>query len=415
MATIKDSMCFKTWYDLTIHLPEQYIYWCCKTIRTKEQIEPTKFDSNNLTLDFIINNPIIQKRKRELVSGVRSPECRDCWSNEDATGSSFRTAYYGNDFSNLTDSHLNDLPNKDLTRKIEIVLSNNCNTACVYCWEGLSTRWQKETGVKFKNTDDAVFEKVINVLNEYWDAELKNKKKLTFSLLGGEPFFSNHMFDFIEKFINKLDVQDGQTIEIETTTNLNFTEKTFNRFVNLIKKNDKIRYTINVSGEAIEKKMEYIRWGTKWETWDKNFDNVCSFAKELPMLNIAIGSAHNSLSLPYLKDFLQYIENKNLKIPLTMVSNWVDFPEPLSIGMLDKNRQTEVDEALHFFDNMKTKIIRREHYRNALVNMKNVVGKEITPSDYKKSYSFFKILEDRRNISFSSVFPHFSELIKTDK
>ena len=225
-----NTMCFKTWYDLTIHLPEQYFYWCCKTILDEDQINPTKFDAETLSLDYILNNPVIQKRKQELASGIRSRECKECWDNENATGSSFRTAYYGNDFSNLTDDYLKVLPEKDLTRKIEIVLTNKCNSACVYCWEGLSTRWQKETGNKFKDTDDLVFDKVIEVLKEYWNTELKNKKYLSFSLLGGEPFFSNHMFDFIEKFINTLDISDNQTIEIETTTSLNFNHKIFDRF-----------------------------------------------------------------------------------------------------------------------------------------------------------------------------------------
>lgn len=410
-----NSMCFKTWYDLTIHLPEQYFYWCCKTLLDEEQINPTKFDAETLSLDYILNNPVIQKRKQELASGIRSRECKECWDNENATGSSFRTAYYGNDFSNLTDDYLKVLPEKDLTRKIEIVLTNKCNSACVYCWEGLSTRWQKETGNKFKDTDDLVFDKVIEVLKEYWNTELKNKKYLSFSLLGGEPFFSNHMFDFIEKFINTLDISDNQTIEIETTTSLNFNHKMFDRFFNLIKQNEKVKYTIIVSGETIGDKLEYIRWGTNWNTWNKNFDIICETAKNYPMLNVGIGSAHNSLSLPYLKEFLQYIENKKLKIPLTMVSNWVEFPYPLSIGMIEKNREKDIDEALIFFDSMKTKMIRKEHYRNAITNMKNIIGKEISGEDYVRSTEFFTNLETRRNISFSDVFPHFSELVKTDK
>ena len=98
-----------------------------------------------------------------------------------------------------------------------------------------------------------------------------------------------------------------------------------------------------------------------------------------------------------------------------MVSNWVEFPYPLSIGMIEKNREKDIDEALIFFDSMKTKMIRKEHYRNAITNMKNIIGKEISSEDYVRSTEFFTNLENRRNISFSDVFPHFHELIKTDK
>ena len=107
---------------------------------------------------------------------------------------------------------------------IELELTNKCNMACVYCWEGLSSRWQKEVGRHHPDTDDKIFDKVIELLKEYWHSSLNHHQKVNFSLLGGEPFFSNHMFKFIEDFVIEINdtKKDFKEVEITVTTNLNF-------------------------------------------------------------------------------------------------------------------------------------------------------------------------------------------------
>lgn len=405
MATIKDTMCFKTWHDLTIDLPQKHIYWCCKTVLDKSQIEPATFTEHTLSLDFIKNNPIIKQRKQELMTGIRTRECKECWDSEDLTGNSFRTNYQANSFSNKTDSQIIELARQDLTKKIEIVLTNKCNSACVYCWEGLSSRWQKETGKYFNDTEIEMLDKAISVLIEYWQTDLQHKNDIEISLLGGEPFFTDHMFYFIKNFCNKV---DSGNIVINVTTNLNYNSSLLEKFFDNIK-DSKIRYNIIVSAEAIEDKFEYIRWGSKWETWDRNFDMLLVKKLECENVTITIGSAHNFLSVPYINDLLNYIENKKIKFPIQLSSNWVEFPPELSVKNLQPRHKLNIDDAIENVRNMKTKIINRKQYINTLTSIKNQVG------TLNLDKSFYDVLEKRRNISFSDVFPHFHELVKTDK
>lgn len=405
MATIKDTMCFKTWHDLTIDLPQKHIYWCCKTVLDKSQIEPATFTANTLSLDFIKNNPIIKQRKQKLMSGIRAKECAECWDSEDLTGNSFRTNYQANAFSNKTDSQIIELARQDLTKKIEIVLTNKCNSACVYCWEGLSSRWQKETGRYFNDTEIEILDKTINVLVEYWQTELQYKNDIEISLLGGEPFFTEHMFYFIENFCNKV---DSGNIVVNVTTNLNYNSSLLEKFFDIVK-DSKIRYNIIISAEAIEDKFEYIRWGSKWKTWDRNFDILLAKKLEYENVTIAIGSAHNFLSIPYINDLLNYIENKNIKFPIQLSSNWVEFPPELSVKNLHPSQKTIIDNALENIHNMKTKIIDKKQYINTLISIKSQIGTR------KPDKSFYDKLEKRRNIAFSDVFPHFDDNFKTDK
>jgi organic radical activating enzyme len=402
--TIKDTLCFKTWNDLTIHLPDQYLYWCCKTVLSDVQINPTKFDVDTLSLDFITNNAVIKQRKQELTNGIRSKECKECWDAEDRSGNSFRTTYYDNDFSNKTEFELLDKAKLDLTKKIELILTNKCNTACVYCWEGLSSRWQKETGVHFNDTEERTLEKVIEVLIEYWHKELYKHSDVSISLLGGEPFFTNHMFYFIENFSNKI---KSNNITIDITTNLNYSKTVIDRFFNAI--DDTVRYNLILSIESIEDKFEYIRWGSDWKKWDLNFDYIIKKCMEHQNVTLSIGSAHNSLSLPYICEFLNYIESKNICFPIQMSANWVEYPYHMSIHTLETKHKEALSNAIELVSNMKTKIIRKREYISLLQSIKDSIGSKSN----ENHIIAFERLEKSRNISFSSVFPHFSELIKT--
>jgi sulfatase maturation enzyme AslB (radical SAM superfamily) len=91
----------------------------------------------------------------------------------------------------------------------------------MYCWEGSSTRWQKETGKRMPDTEDVLFDKTIELLNEYWDRDLGKQEYVEFSLLGGEPFFTDHMFRFLNDFIKNLNdtKREDQRIRVTVTTN----------------------------------------------------------------------------------------------------------------------------------------------------------------------------------------------------
>jgi hypothetical protein len=198
------------------------------------------------------------------------------------------------------------------------------------------------------------------------------------------------------------------SLKIFVTTNLNYNSSLLEKFFDNIK-DSKIRYNIIVSAESIEDKFEYIRWGSKWETWDRNFDMLLAKKLECENVTITIGSAHNFLSVPYINDLLNYIENKKIKFPIQLSSNWVEFPPELSVKNLQPHHKLNIDDAIENVRNMKTKIINRKQYINTLTSIKNQVGTR------NLDKSFYDVLEKRRNISFSDVFPHFHELVKTDK
>lgn len=436
---LKNTMCFKTWHDLIISLPNRSVKWCCKTQMPQKYDDELKFDLETLEeqgLDFFINHPILKQRKYDLSGGTRSPDCIGCWKTEEVSvsGESVRTEY-NRTFNPLWKRRLEMATNHpkkaiqfhqevqkyDGFKFIEIELTNKCNMACAYCWEGLSSRWQKEVGRYHPDTDDLIFDKVIELLKEYWHSTLKDHPRVNFSLLGGEPFFSNHMFKFIEEYIVEINdsMAPEKDIEVTVTTNLNFPKEKFDRFLKLVERTPNIIYNMQLSGEAIGKRSEYVRWGLKWDNWVTNIDAFFKSAKQFNNLVLGFGCAHNSLTFIYFKEWLEFIESKvaehEYRKPIYMHHNWVDNPYPLSVAMIDPKHVDKVDEIIDYFTNMKAKIFPKQRYLGLLNTLRSHVASEVSEEDKIAAYKFFEPQQLRRKISYSDIFPHFSELVKTDK
>lgn len=431
---LKNSMCFKTYNDLIISLPTRTVKWCCKTvISDPEKQKQLTFDLDTLSLDFLINHPILKQRKFDLSGGTQSKDCKICWESEKTSGKSVRTDYnehfdpmWKHRFQSASNhpkkaiAFNQDMQNRNMFKFIEIELTNKCNMACTYCWEGNSTRWQKELKRRMPDTDDAMFDKTIDILNEWWEKDLHKQEYVAFSLLGGEPFFTDHMYRFMENFLVNLNdtKSDEQTIVINVTTSLNFPDKKFERFIELVERTPNIHYMMQLSGEAIGRKNELIRWGMSWDKWDENLGKFLDSGSRLTNLTNGFGIAHNSLSLPYFKDYLVYLNEKLKKHPqgkdqsVYFHTNWVDNPPHMGVSMLDKKYKQNVQEAIDYFKNeFNHKTYQKDRYVSVLKTVRDMVDSEVTDQQRRWAYKQFSMLEKRRNIDFSEVFPHYNELV----
>lgn len=432
---IKNTMCFRTWNDLIISMPKRMVSWCCKTKFTQEQEKQATFDLDILNeqgLDFLINHPILKKRKYDLSGGTRSPDCNVCWNTEAVSNSSVRTQYnehydpiWKRRFNIATKNPASaitlhqTLQKHDGTRFIELELTNKCNMACVYCWEGLSSRWQKEIKKPMPDTDDDIFEKVIELLEEYWDIRLKNERNVTISLIGGEPFFTSHMFYFLNKFVTKVNKEKKSAAKftVTVTTNLNFTQKRFKEFAEIVKNTPNIIYDMQISNEAIGRKAELIRWGLNFDKFDVTLGDFIELAKSQSNILLGFGAAHNSLSTPYMLEYFKYLDEKlqhhQYNRPIHMHSNWVDSPSHMGVQMVDRKHLPKIEEAISYIDNdFSTEIVHKEIYMEVLNSVKNIVDSTVTDKNKEIAYKKFTEIEERRKISFIEYFPHYDELIK---
>ena len=406
----KDTMCYKTWNDIIISLPKKTVSWCCKTDLTAQQIKETTFDLDILNtrgIDFLFNHPILQSRKNDLATGIRCPDCHVCWESEDRSGESHRTLY-----TNHSAKFDYDTP----VTFIELELTNKCNLACVYCGPQLSSRWQKELKQRHPDTEDEIFHKVMELFTEYCNTKLTNEPYINISLLGGEPFFTDHMCIFLE-YLSKFHVKPEQEVTVTITTGMAFPEKKFTKFIELIERTPNIIYIMQLSGEAIDERAELIRWGLNFETWNNNLDMFLTESARLKNLVIGFGCAHNALSLPYFKDYLVYINNKlaehDYKSDVWFLVNYIEDPEHLSISMLDRHHADAVTEQIEYMENEMSNVYQKNGYITMLKSIrKQILNANVTPEMKQNASKEFEMLEDRRKVSYKSQFPHFDEIIK---
>ena len=413
----KDTMCYKTWNDIIISLPKKTVSWCCKTDLTAQQTKETTFDLETLNtngLDFLFNHPILQKRKNDLATGVRCPDCHVCWESEDRSSQSHRTLYTKTYESK--ESFTSEFDYDTPATFIELELTNKCNLACVYCGPELSSRWQKELKQRHPDTEDEIFHKVMELFTEYCNTKLTNEPYINISLLGGEPFFTDHMYIFLE-YLSKFHIKPEQEVTVTITTGMAFPEKKFTKFIELIERTPNIIYIMQLSGEAIDERAELIRWGMDFKTWNNNLDMFLTESARLKNLVIGFGCAHNALSLPYFKDFLVYINNKleehDYKSDIWFLINYIEDPQHLSISMLDTHHADSVTEQIEYMENEMTNLYKKYEYITMLKSLRNqILNANVTPEMKQNASEQFKMLEDRRKVSYKSQFPHFDEIIK---
>tara|TARA_B110000263_G_scaffold138290_1_gene119962 strand:- start:779 stop:2011 length:1233 start_codon:yes stop_codon:yes gene_type:complete len=410
-------MCYKTWNDIIISLPKKTVSWCCKTDLTAQQTKETTFDLETLNtngLDFLFNHPILQKRKNDLATGVRCPDCHVCWESEDRSSQSHRTLYTKTYESK--ESFTSEFDYDTPATFIELELTNKCNLACVYCGPELSSRWQKELKQRHPDTEDEIFHKVMELFTEYCNTKLTNEPYINISLLGGEPFFTDHMYIFLE-YLSKFHIKPEQEVTVTITTGMAFPEKKFTKFIELIERTPNIIYIMQLSGEAIDERAELIRWGMDFKTWNNNLDMFLTESARLKNLVIGFGCAHNALSLPYFKDFLVYINNKleehDYKSDIWFLINYIEDPQHLSISMLDTHHADSVTEQIEYMENEMTNLYKKYEYITMLKSLRNqILNANVTPEMKQNASEQFKMLEDRRKVSYKSQFPHFDEIIK---
>ena len=413
----KDTMCYKTWNDIIISLPKKTVSWCCKTNLTAQQTKETTFDLDILNtqgIDFLFNHPILQKRKNNLATGVRCPDCHVCWESEDRSGQSHRTLYTKTYESK--ESFTGEFDYDTPATFIELELTNKCNLACVYCGPQLSSRWQKELKQRHPDTEDEIFHKVMELFTEYCNTKLTNEPYINISLLGGEPFFTDHMYIFLE-YLSKFHVKPEQEVTVTITTGMAFPEKKFTKFIELIERTPNIIYIMQLSGEAIDERAELIRWGMDFKTWNNNLDMFLTESARLKNLVIGFGCAHNALSLPYFKDFLVYINKKlakhEYKSLVWFLINYIEEPQHLSISMLNSHHADAVTEQIEYMENEMTNLYKKDEYTTMLKSLRNqILNANITPEMKHNASKEFEMLENRRGVSYKSEFPHFDEIIK---
>lgn len=247
--------------------------------------------------------------RRDLIKGVRRPECQRCWKDEDNGIVSLRKSQNiarGKDYSkNVQDFFKNTTPSLPT---LELKLSNRCNLRCMMCSPAASTKWMKTwNSVKsyyttgYRDFVDRVIEENDLTNSPSLDLFLSNpdfieeftKAAVDIQMLdfaGGEPLIDPLHYKILQRMIEH---GNPHKTTLRYSTNLTLLQFERLNILDLWSKFKEIHLTISIDGSR--NLNAFIRHGTNPDQLETNVKEV----KRLDQVTILKGtttvSALNSL------------------------------------------------------------------------------------------------------------------------
>lgn len=484
---ISKTMCYAKWAQVSLHLTNGMTNSCYHPPLHKINVQEIEFNPKRL------HNTEQKKQERSMMlKGERPKGCEYCWRIEDVGGRSDRIYRSGEQWAqNARKDIILELDKGDIEpRYVEVNFNQACNFNCMYCSPHLSTTWEEEidkhgpykvindqgkstfhNDIEYLRKDGLMPLKVKQDQNPYlqafwkWWPELYKKLEV-FRVTGGEPLMDINTF----KVLDYIYEHPNAWLEMSVTTNMcppkqelldKFIEKVANLekiqiwedkerfnpgsgnhwYVNMALKH----FSLFVSIDSVGEQAEYIRNGLNFEMMK---DNVNKFMDSTVNTNITFINTFNALSVPKIKQFMEYIlevrskysrDNQGTKyIPIHDPYNkhpdyvvqprqrvWFDipllrYPKWQSIQVLSKNFEKYIIDAIDFMKQHKDngnfigfydfEIDKLE--RNLKVMQENRFE---NTSEKENFIYFFNQYDERKNLNFLKTFPEFKDFIEDYK
>lgn len=277
---------------------------------------------------------------------------------------------------------------------LEIKPGNVCNFACQTCWPTASTRV-----AKFLHDAKLLDKKTVST-NRISDFSILNpiaKNIKNVVLLGGEPFYDKNCRKFLSWAKDNLDAEctiftNGSIIDFD--------------FIDQYKG----KLTLVFSIDAIGKPIEYIRFGSDWETIKKNYEKCKKIEHIAVRVNIT-SSIYNVFYLPDLVEFL--------------LEDWPDLvtidkakEEEFGLNVIPKvNRKPVIDKLSTILDLMHDDINIQNHQKTNIINFVNHLIDALTNEEYNSTahiqlLKFVKAMDKVKNIRAEDYCSEFLDLIR---
>jgi sulfatase maturation enzyme AslB (radical SAM superfamily) len=481
LNNISPSMCYAKWAQASMHLTNGMTHSCYHPPLHKINVDDIKRNPAALH-----NTAQKKEERKQMLAGNRPAGCSYCWKIEDVGGRSDRIYRSGEYWAqNARADIFEALDTGDVDpRYLEVNFNQACNFKCMYCSPHLSTSWEEEVkehgpyhvidnqGAPAKHNALEYLDmplKVANKDNPYveafwqWWPELYKKLEV-FRITGGEPLMDANTFRVLDYIYE----HPNNWLELSITSNLCPPKpELMDKFVTKLKKleeiqiwNDPVRFNpgsgnhwyvnmavknfaLFVSVDSVGEQAEYIRSGLHYETMQRNVLQVLNETSNTTMTFI---NTFNALSVPKLKEFLQYIldlrtefsrerqgvkyipiHDPNYKHPDYEIHPrqriWFDVPvlrSPAwqSVQVLPKSFDKYLEEALVFMrENANTDNfagfydfeIDKVERNLALMKERDSLDHEKLTVDRKNFYSYFSQYDARKNLNFEKAFPEMSK------
>ena len=276
---------------------------CCKT----------KVPIGNLkdnTLKEIYEGPIIEQVRQQFLNNEKPTQCKNCWEEENVTDlpANVRVSVSKMSANTWTDDSIK----KPRIKFLDVVWSNKCNFACMGCTPLLSSTINKLFKEQYNKlygkpgedyfVDYQDWETNVDHIKSYIEEYGNDLHYIHFQ--GGEPFLNDSLFDILDLMIEKEMFQTR--ILFHTNGSVSKTHKGKDLIKEYLAKwGEQAR--VNFSLDGIGTRGEYIRYGYRQKTWERNF------AKSYNNIRTSIATRANVFNILHLEELASYCNNKNTK------------------------------------------------------------------------------------------------------
>lgn len=352
---ISPSFCLAKWLQTTLYLQNGYNHSCHHPTPHKIPLEEIKDNPKALH-----NTKFKKEKMKQMLEGVRPPECEYCWKIEDLGKDYISDRYYKSgaqwalkNLGTVLETGVEDIEPSYL----EISFSNVCNFKCVYCSPEISSTWMKEikkygeypthdgfNSLEYLEKHDKIpydpngKNPYVDAFWEWWPELYPNLN--TLRLTGGEPLMSRDVWKIIDYVIEN----PNPNLTFCINSNLCVQDRLIDSLIEKINLLEGKVKEIQVfsSGEAVGPQSEYIRYGLNYNQWLTNMNKLATFTKGNVI--IANMTTVNLLSVPTFDIFIEEILNLREQYNSTVSHNKIQFminylryPTFLALPYLDNN------------------------------------------------------------------------------
>jgi hypothetical protein len=384
--------------------------WNWSTIRFHEGTTSSchRVDSDIITPDTfsLFHNTPKKLLDRELMLKGKWPSggCEYCQQIEQAGGTSDRQTHL--QIPNLVPVELeqNPVAIKVTPKILEIYFNNVCNLACVYCWDGFSSKIERENQ-KFGRfeSDGVVIDNMSaradlpGITEAFWNWFGINCHTLgRLHVLGGEPFYQDDFYKCLD-FFESTPCPD---LEFNVVSNLMISPDRFRTVIDKLKKLIKTkkikRFDLTASIDSFGTAQEYVRHGLNLSQWRANFE----YAAEQKWITLNINQTLTGLILKQVPELIKYINEHRQHRPvghyfsLPVVTYNFLHPEIFGPGYFDK-------EFTEILDLMPPNT--QKDYMQG-IKLRLATSSRDTNAIYKLG-KFLDEIDRRRNLNWRHVFP----------
>ena len=328
-------------------------------------------------------------------NGVRNSTCNTCWHAEDAGIESTRQRF---------NRQLKDVEVLESQPRIMILKPGNiCNNACRSCNPHTSSMWYKtdyaldDQGKTFKEYLEFFHKhKTAYTNNDVLESRFAEWEDniILWDMYGGEPMIVPLFFKLLNQAVASSTVK----------------EKTFNVHTNgmvykedLVEKFSKFKSaTIGFSIDAIGKKNDYIRYGSKWEDIIGNLKKYISDCEKYHNVSISVRTTYTPWNIYYYDEIYDYFQKK-LRIPAFGI--WCDDKPWNDVRYIPKKVKELIIEKLSRYRNNDKMWIEK------FSELKKWIATEpVDYDDLQNSFiDFNKKLDNIRKEKFEELFPEYSK------